>query len=94
VWEERRPSSRCVLNGVDRTTQTIVFVLYEEAMNQYLGMAFYGGAFIASEVSVQAMNHEAVSAFPIRAMMNLVGHWKIMGSSWYFVIHVLLFYIC
>jgi hypothetical protein len=42
VWEGGRPSSELVLDVVDRTIRTIVFVLHEETVNQFPGMAFTG----------------------------------------------------
>ena len=93
MWKGRRPSSEHVLNGIDRAIQTLVFVLLEEVVNQYLGMAFYGSVFIAGETSVRAKNHEAKSPFLVRTMMDFGGHWRIMGFSWYSISHVLMFYI-
>ena len=49
---EGRPSGGCVLNGLDRTPRTIVFVLHEEEVNQFSGMAFFGGMSFKDEVSV------------------------------------------
>ena len=40
------PSIGRVLDVKDRTACTIVFVLHEEIVNQYPGMAFYGGVFV------------------------------------------------
>ena len=39
---------------------SIIFVLHEEEVNQFLGMAFYGGVFFEGEVSVRALHHEPV----------------------------------
>ena len=77
----------------DRTTRTIVFVLHEETMNQYLGMAFYEGVFSEAGVSVQAIEHGIVAPFPIRATLDLAGHWRIMGFTYYSISQVVLFCI-
>jgi hypothetical protein len=47
-----------------------VFVLYEEIVNQYPRKAFYSGVFTNGEISVRAMNHEAVSSFFGRKLEN------------------------
>jgi hypothetical protein len=52
IREGGRLSVGRVLDVGDRTTWTIVFVLHEEIVNQYHGMAFYGGVFIEGELSV------------------------------------------
>lgn len=68
-----------VLNGYDRTTCTIIFVLHDETMNQYYRMAFYKGTFTKEEVIVQAMEHEAVVPLPMRATIDKAEHWRVMG---------------
>jgi hypothetical protein len=40
----------------DRTARTIVFVLHKETVNQFPGMAFYGGVFTEGGVSVHVCN--------------------------------------
>jgi hypothetical protein len=83
VREGRRPSSGLVLDVGDRTTRTIVFVLHDETVNQFPGMAFYGGVFTEGGVSVRAMEHGVVAPYPVRATLDLVGQWRIMGFSRY-----------
>jgi hypothetical protein len=39
----------------DQMPRTLVIVLHEEAINQFLGMAYYGGVISRGEVSVRAM---------------------------------------
>jgi hypothetical protein len=73
VREGGGPSARRVLDVGDRTARTIVFVLHEEAVNQYPGMTFYGGVFAEEGVSVRAMDHGVVAPFPIRATLDLAG---------------------
>jgi hypothetical protein len=46
VREWGGPSIGRVLDVGDRTTRTIVFVLHEEPVNQYPGMAFYRAVFL------------------------------------------------
>jgi hypothetical protein len=65
VREGGRPSLRLVLDVGDRTTQTIVFVLHEETMIQFLGMVFYGGVFTEGGVSVRVMEHGVVAPYPV-----------------------------
>jgi hypothetical protein len=93
VREGGRPSSGLVLDVGDRTARTIVFVLHEETVNQFPGMAFYGGVFTEGEVSVRAMEHGVVAPYPVRATLDLAGHWRIMEFSRYSISHVVLFCI-
>jgi hypothetical protein len=93
VREEGRPSSGLVLDVGDRTARTIVFVLHEETVNQFPGMAFYGGVFTEGGVSVHAMEHGVVAPFLVRATLDLAGQWRIMGFSRYSISHVVLFCI-
>ena len=87
------PSIRRVLDVGDRTARTIVFVLHEEIVNQYLGMAFYGGVFVEAGVSARAMEHGIAAPFLVRATLDLVGQWRIMGFIHYSISQVVLFYI-
>jgi hypothetical protein len=57
----------------DRTAGTVVFVLHVETVNQFPGMAFYGGVFTEGGVSIRAMEHGVVAPFPVRATLYLVG---------------------
>jgi hypothetical protein len=71
VREGGRPSSGLVLDVGDRTARTIVFVLHEETVNQFLGMAFYTGVFTKWGISVRAMEHGVVAPYPVRATLDL-----------------------
>jgi hypothetical protein len=73
VREGGGPSTGRVLDIGNRTAHTIVFVLHEETVNQYLWMAFYGGVFSEAGVNVWAMEHGVVAPFPVRATLDLVG---------------------
>jgi hypothetical protein len=88
-----RPSSGQVLDVGDRTARTIVFVLHEEIVNQYLGMAFYGGVFIEGGVSVRAMEYGVEAPYSIRATLDLAGQWRIVGFTRNSISHVVLFCI-
>jgi hypothetical protein len=94
VREGGRPSSGLVLDVGDRAARTIVFVLHEEIVNQFLGMVFYGGVFTeGGGVSVRAMEHGVVAPYPVRATLDLAVQWRIMGFSRYSISHVVLFCI-
>jgi hypothetical protein len=49
----------------------IVVVLYEETVNRYLGMAFYGGVFVEDKVRIRDLNHEKMAPFSLEATMDL-----------------------
>jgi hypothetical protein len=91
--EGGRPSSGRVLDVGDRTTRIIVFVLHEETLNQFPGMAFYGGVFSEGGVSGRTMEHGVTAPYPVRATLDLAGQWRIMGFSRYSISHVVLFCI-
>jgi hypothetical protein len=93
VREGGGPGAGRVLDFGDRTAYTVVFVLHEETVNQYPGMAFFGGMFVEEGVSVRAMEHGVVAPFPVRATLDLAGQWKIMGFTRYSISQVVLFCI-
>jgi hypothetical protein len=70
--QEGGGSARQVLES-DRTPRTLVIVLHEEAINQYPGMAYYGGVFSGRELSVKAINFGLDFPFPVRATLDVVG---------------------
>ena len=41
---------------LDRTPQTLVIIIYEEGIDQFSGMAYYGGMFNKREVGVRALD--------------------------------------
>lgn len=49
----------------------IVIVLYEDEINRYLEMAFYGGMFVEEKVRIQDLNHEEMAPFSLEATMDL-----------------------
>jgi hypothetical protein len=57
----------------DQTPRTLVIVLHEEAVNQYTGMAYYGGVFNRRELSVRAINFGPDPPFPMRATLDVAG---------------------
>jgi hypothetical protein len=94
VREGGGPSTGRVLDVGDRIARTIVFVLHEETVNQYPGLASYGGAFAeGGGVSVRAMEHGVVAPFLVRATLDLAGQWRIMGFTRYLISQVVLFCI-
>jgi hypothetical protein len=68
--EER--SSRRVLER-DKALCTLVLIVHEEAVNQYLGMAYFGGIFSGGEMSVRAMNYILEHPYPVRATIDVSG---------------------
>ena len=70
-----------------------MFVLHEKIVNQYPGMAFYGGVFAEAGVNVQAMEQGVAAPFPVRAILDLSGQWRIMGFTCYSISQVVLFCI-
>jgi hypothetical protein len=50
-------------------------------------------AFSEGGVSVRAMEHGIVAPFPVRAILDLAGQWRIMGFTRYLISQVVLFCI-
>jgi hypothetical protein len=90
IGEER--SSRRVLN-MDRTLCTLVLEVHEEVVNQYSGMAYFGGIFSDGEVSVRAVDYILEHPYPMKATLDVVGFWNLRGFSRFSVVHLVLIYI-
>jgi hypothetical protein len=58
----------------DRTPWTLVIVLHEEVVNQFPGMAYYGGVFSGREVSMSAVEFRTESPFPLVLCTICCGH--------------------
>jgi hypothetical protein len=69
-----------------------VIVLHEEAVNQYLGMAYYGGVFSRRELSVRAIEFGSNPPFPVRATLDVAGFWSLRGFSQFSLVHLVLAY--
>jgi hypothetical protein len=91
VREGGGPSTRRVLDVGDRTTCTIVFRNCEPVSRD--GLLWGGGVFSEGGVSVRAMEHGIVAPFPVRAILDLAGQWRIMGFTRYLISQVVLFCI-
>jgi hypothetical protein len=50
-----------------------VIVSHEEVVNQFLGMAYYGGVFSGRGVCVRAMEHVPEHPYPVRATLDVAG---------------------
>jgi hypothetical protein len=73
-----------------RNPWTLVVIIHEEAVNQFPGMAYFGGIFSGRKVSVMAMNYSLEYPYPVHATIDVVGQWKLRGFSQFSVIHLLL----
>lgn len=67
----------------DRHPWTVVVIIHEEAISQFLGMAYFGGVFIGGEVSVRAMNYIQEGQYSVRATIDVVGRWTLRGFCWF-----------
>jgi hypothetical protein len=93
-WAENlgEGSFRRVLDP-DRNPHTMVVIIHEEAINQYPGMAYYGGIFSGGEASVRAIDYILENPFPVRATIGVAGFWKLRGFSRFSMVHMILSYI-
>jgi hypothetical protein len=53
-----------------------VVIIYEEAINQFVGMAYFGGVFSGGEVSLKTMDYIPKNLYLVRATVNVAGYWK------------------
>jgi hypothetical protein len=59
----------------------MVVIIHEEAINQFPGMAYFGGVFNQGEVSVRAMSYSAKEPYLVRATVDVAGLWRLRGFS-------------
>jgi hypothetical protein len=74
----------------NRNPRTMVMIIHKEAINQFPGMAYYGGIFSGGEVSVRAINYIPKNPFPVRAIVDVAGFWKLREFSRFSVVHMIL----
>lgn len=72
--------SRRVLEP-DMNPRTLVVIIYEEAINQFLGMAYFGGIFSRREMNVKAMDYVLEYPNLKRATIDVSRRWKLRGFS-------------
>ena len=75
---------------LDKNLQTMVGIIHEESINQFLGMAYFGGVFSEGKVSVKAMSYSSEEPYPMRAIVDVVGLWRLRGFSRFSVVHLIL----
>jgi hypothetical protein len=82
-------NSRWVLE-LDRNPWTLVVIIHEEAINQFPRMAYFGGVFSCREVNVRAVDYIPEHPYPVQAIINVFGQWKLRDLFRLLVIHLLL----
>jgi hypothetical protein len=88
--EER--SSHRVLDP-DWTLCTLVLVIHEEAVNQDLDTAYFGRIFSDREVSIRALDYIPKYPYPMRAILDFVGFWRLKGFFPFSEVHLVMSYI-
>jgi hypothetical protein len=63
----------------DKTLRSLVVIIHEKAINQFSGMAYFGGVFNGGEVSVRAIDIIPEYPYPVRASVDVVGFLEIEG---------------
>jgi hypothetical protein len=61
----------------NRNPRMLVVIIYEEAINQFPGVAYFGGMFSGGEVSVRAMNYIHECQYPVWATIDVAGCWTL-----------------
>jgi hypothetical protein len=74
----------------DRNPRILVVIIHEEAVNQFPGMAYFGGVFSEGGVSVRARDYIPENPYPVRATIDVVGFWRLRGFSRFSMIHLVL----
>jgi hypothetical protein len=80
----------CRVLEPDRTPRTLVFVIHEEVVNQFPGMAYFGGVFSGGGISMRAMNYVPEHPYPVRATLDVSGFWRLRGFSRFSVVHLIM----
>jgi hypothetical protein len=65
---------------------TLVLIIHEKAINQYSGMAYFGGIFSSGEVSVRALDYILEHPYLVKATVDVARYWKLRGFCgfyWY-----------
>jgi hypothetical protein len=84
-----RENIRCVVDP-DRNPRTLVVIIHEEAVNQFPGMAYFGGVFSRSEVSIRAMDYIPENQYPVQATIDVAGCWDLRGFCQFSIVQLLL----
>jgi hypothetical protein len=64
---------------LDRMPRTLVFVVHEEAVNQFPRMAYFGGVFSGGDISVKAIDYVPEHPYPMRATLDVSHFWRLRG---------------
>jgi hypothetical protein len=72
----------------DRIPRTLVIIVYEEGVNHFPGMAYYGGVFSGREVGIQALDFILEYPYPMRATIDISRQWSIRGFSRFSIVHL------
>jgi hypothetical protein len=73
----------------NRNPRTLVVIIHEEAVNQFPGMAYFGGVFSGSEVSIRAMDYIPENQYPVRATIDVAGRWDLRGFCRFLIVQLL-----
>jgi hypothetical protein len=84
-----RESGRRVLEP-DRNPRTLLVIIHEEAVNQFPGMAYFGGVFSGGEISIRAMDYIPEEQYPVRATIDVAGRWSLRGFCRFSIVQLLL----
>jgi hypothetical protein len=84
-----RESGRRVLDP-DRNPRTSVVIIHEKTINQFLGMAYFGGVFSGGEVSIRAMDYIPEGQYLVRASIDVASRWSLRGFCRFSIVQLLL----
>jgi hypothetical protein len=80
----------CQVLYPDRNPQKLVLVVHEEAINQFPRMAYFGGIFSGGEVCLRAMDYILEYPYPMRAIIDVAGHWRLKDFCCFSIVHLIL----
>jgi hypothetical protein len=83
-----RENVRRVLDP-NRNPRTLVVIIYEEAINQFPGMAYFGGVFSGEEISIRAMDYIPNYQYPVRIIIDVAGRWSLRGFCRFSIVQFL-----
>jgi hypothetical protein len=74
----------------DRNPRTLVVIIHEEAINQFLGMAYYGGVLSRGGSECEGNGLHLGGTISSENTIDVAGFWRLRGFSRFLVVHLVL----
>lgn len=90
VQDNAEGGDSCWVLEPDMNPRTLVVIIHEEAINQFLGMAYFGGIFSCREVNLKAMDYVLEYPYLKWTTIDVSRCWKLRDFFQFLVIHLVL----